>query len=450
MFQLTVDFPADPLSASLARALARELAQQAGIDTDFAAAVQAAAQNVLQHAPGSFSLRAELSEHDLIVHLVDRGAPMQGAVQGAAGHGLARIAQSVDEVRWVPLGRQGKELFMRKALPHARAPEVQALPPDVPQAPPQEYTVRRLRLEDAPGVPRLTYQVYGYSYQHEELYYPERLAAMNRSGRLCSMVALDAAGEVVGHYALELTPGSRVAEAGEALVSPAHRGRKLMERMGEKLEAEAPALGLEGIFSEAVTLHPYSQKAAEGFGRVPCGIVLNLIPGQAGRTTCVFYFQHVVPPRPRTVHLPSRYRELALSLYAKLGDPVVPAEGAPPEGPGALQVELQPDYQYGNIRVLHPGQDSAAHIAQALQDLTALGQVPSVYLELPLWHPGAPALCEEARAQGFFFSALTPLFAPEGDILRLQWLSQPIEPERIHLNADASRELLAFSQSDRP
>lgn len=453
-FACTLVLPGHPLSLDVARALTTELARLAGVPTSaFTAAAEEAVSNILHYAPGSFELKAELSGHDLILHLIDRGAPMAGSVQARPGHGLARIAEVVDEVRWVPLGKLGKELFLRVARPCAdvRGDEtLEPIPPDVPLALPQDYVVRRLQPEDAPGVARLTYQVYGYDYQHEELYFPERLAAMNRSGLLYSMVALDAAEEVVGHYALELVPGRVVAEAGEALVSPAHRGRKLMERMGAQLEADAPSLGLKAIFSEAVTLHPYSQKAAEGFGRTPCGLTLNVIPHEGGRTTCVFYFQHLARPEPREVYLPARYRELCLGLYGRLNDPArAGSPGRLEDEHGALLVELQPDYQYGNIRVTHPARDSAAQVAQALQDLRELGQVPSVYLELPLSHPGTPQLAEEVRPLGFIFSALTPLFAPEGDMLRLQWLAEPIEPERIHLNAEATRRILDYIVQDK-
>lgn len=456
-FQCSLELPGHPHSLPVARALAEQLGRLAGLtDPRLPEAAEAAVQNILRFAPGNFEVKAELNGHDLIFHFVDRGAPMQGEVHPEAGHGLATIARAVDELRWVPLGRNGKELFLRVARPHPDVRETEApepIPHDAPLAPAQEYGVRRLQPEDAPGVARLTYQVYGYGYQHEELYFPERLVAMNRSGLLYSMVALDAAGEVVGHYALELAPDKPVAEAGEALVSPAHRGRKLMERMGAQLESDAPGLGLKGIFSEAVTLHPFSQKAAEGFGRTVCGLVINLIPGKGGlgRTTCVFYFQHLGRREPHHVYPPARYRGIVMSLYSQLNDPAVACDGEPLRDPhGALRVELQPDYKYGNIRVLQPGQDSAAHIAQALKDLRELGEVPSIYLELPLSHPGTPQVAEEVRSLGFLFSALTPLFSHEGDILRLQWLADPIEPERIHLNSEASRELLAFIQQDRP
>src|SRR5439155_8591416 len=128
------------------------------------------------------------------------------------------------------------------------------------------------------GIARVVYRVYGYTYQHEELYYPERTVRLNQEGQLVSVVAVDAGGEVVGHYALERPEAGRVAESGEAVVSPAHRGRKLMERMREQIEQEARQLGLGGIYGNAVTTHVYSQRADETFGCSVCGATLGLLP----------------------------------------------------------------------------------------------------------------------------------------------------------------------------
>jgi hypothetical protein len=67
-----------------------------------------------------------------------------------------------------------------------------------------EYLVRRLCAGDAQGVAACVRRVYGDSYIiHTELYHPEQIVALNESGQLVSVVALDSANEIVGHYALE-------------------------------------------------------------------------------------------------------------------------------------------------------------------------------------------------------------------------------------------------------
>src|SRR5262249_60867832 len=115
---------------------------------------------------------------------------------------------------WVRHGKEGKELRLVRyrqqadVTEHLPAGELAPIHPEVTPAPPQEYTIRRFRPEDAVGVACVVYRVYGYTYQHEELYYPERVVRLNEEGKLVSVVAVAANGEVVGHYALE-RPESR-------------------------------------------------------------------------------------------------------------------------------------------------------------------------------------------------------------------------------------------------
>jgi N-acetylglutamate synthase-like GNAT family acetyltransferase len=183
----------------------------------------------------------------------------------------------VDSAEWINRGKEGKELRLVKNRLHCDVTEqmdegqLAPLAEDAPLAPEQEYAVRLFRPEDALGVSRLIYRTYGYTYFHEDCYYPERLAQLNETGQLVSIVAVAEDGEVVGHYAIERPNMEKVAERGMAVVSPAHRGRDLMGRMRTTLEEEARRLGMIGVYSVAVTHHVYSQRVNESFGSRVCG-----------------------------------------------------------------------------------------------------------------------------------------------------------------------------------
>src|SRR5437870_3111581 len=84
------------------------------------------------------------------------------------------------------------------------------------------YTIRRLGPADAPAVVRIVQAIYGDSYYPRDLYDAERIIHLNETGKLVSIVALDSAGEVVGHYALERPDLAPVAEASDAIVLPEH------------------------------------------------------------------------------------------------------------------------------------------------------------------------------------------------------------------------------------
>ena len=62
---------------------------------------------------------------------------------------------------------------------------------DGPRAPEQEYSIRRMRPDEAIYVAQCVYRAYGYNYPNGDLYYPERIAQLNRTGELVSAVAVD-------------------------------------------------------------------------------------------------------------------------------------------------------------------------------------------------------------------------------------------------------------------
>src|SRR5437870_3827392 len=100
-------------------------------------------------------------------------------------------------------------------------------------------TVRRFRPEDAAHVTRLVQAVYGDSYYPPALYDPNQIIHLNEAGKLLSILAVDAASEVIGHYALEAFEFAAVAEASDAIVAVEYRHHHLMEEMRLLLRAEA-------------------------------------------------------------------------------------------------------------------------------------------------------------------------------------------------------------------
>ncbi|MBJ45115.1 MAG: hypothetical protein CMJ80_17875 [Planctomycetaceae bacterium] len=114
-------------------------------------------------------------------------------------------------------------------------------------APEQSYDVRRMRTEEAEQVSQLMYRVYGNTYFNEDIYYPDRIAAQHQHGVTVSYVAVDKAGEVVGHYALERIPDSPVAEVGQAVVDSYHRRRGLLGRMKQCALQDAAHSDLVGM-----------------------------------------------------------------------------------------------------------------------------------------------------------------------------------------------------------
>jgi anti-sigma regulatory factor (Ser/Thr protein kinase) len=482
-FRSELTLPSHASAVAVARAYTREIAVLAGLsvaDTDqFADAVSTACTDIVDNAtPGeadALTLTAGVTLTTLTVSIRERGAPFDPSKAGAAGvttgspvrgRDWERIRQAVDEAHWASRGSAGMELTLTKQRPladitrHVPAAELTRFRHDEPLAPAQTYVIRRLRPEDAVGVAQCVYRSYGYTYSNADLYYPERIVHLNDTGHLVSVVAVDEAGAVVGHLALERPDLGPVAESGQAVVAPAHRGRHLLERLHTFAEDEARRLGLDGIVGYPVTTHVFSQKMEESIGAHLCGVALGQEPASvtfkeivgkplSQRVSTMFYFKFMAPPRPTRVHAPPQHRSMLERLYAALAVPVEFGAPATPAGRGHVTASLDRTWGFGEIHVGVVGEDTAAEIRRARLDLCETGGVEVVYLFLPLAQPGTPALCAAAEAEGFFWSGVGPRYAADGDMLCLQYLAVDLDLGLIQVAGPAGRELLDYVAADR-
>ncbi len=322
------------------------------------------------------------------------------------------------------------------------------------------YTIRSLRPDDAQGVTRLVQLIYQDSYFPTELYDPEEIIRLNEAGKLVSVVALEATGRVVGHYALERPHLGPVAEGSDAIVEPEHRHHHLLEQMRVLLRAAGLRQGLTGVVGYPVTNHVYSQKAEEHFGAHPCGMALGLWPASfhnmpeplSQRMSFVMYFKYLRPPQ-YVVHSVTPHQEICAKISSQFAIPLQAAEpgplAAPRIGPGQIGFEYEPLTQAGVIRVRQIGTDSAAEIRRLSCELLDLSGAKAITLELPLAQPGVADLIREAEKDGFFFCGLGPAFAVDGDALLMQHVAEPIDPALLQVENPLARELLDYVVRER-
>jgi hypothetical protein len=273
-------------------------------------------------------------------------------------------------------------------------------------------------------------------------------------------VAVDEAGAVVGHLALERPDLGPIAESGQAVVAPAHRGRHLLERLRTFAEEQAQRIGLAGLVGYPVTTHVFSQRMEESIGAQLCGVALGQMPRSITfkaiateplpqRVSTMLYFKYMAPPRPTRIHAPARHRSVLERLYARLTTPVEFGAPVDPKGPGRVTASLDRSWGYGEIRVQVAGADTAAEIRRARRDLCETGGVEVVYLFLPLAQPGTPALCEAAETDAFFWSGMGPCYATDGDMLCLQYLATDLDLALVQVAGEAGRDLLAYVAAER-
>jgi anti-sigma regulatory factor (Ser/Thr protein kinase) len=487
--QTSLTVPNDLALLPMVRAYVRELAALAALPAEeqerLIEASVVACTDVIEHAfdPGEeapITLSGALDAGTVTLGIHERGVPFDPALAAAdtpaeredPGHGLVRgprwerLQHLVDEAHWLSHGSDGMEVRLVKARPrtdvseHLPAAELAPFQPRVPLAREQAYTIQRLLPAHAVGVAQCIYRAYGYSYPNADLYSPERIAQLNAAGQLISAVALDEAGAVVGHAALERPEPTPIAEVGQGVVAPAHRGRKLLERMLEVLDQEGRTLGLLSLYGQPVTSHTRSQQVEEARGSTVCAVSLAHSPGSytfrgittatvAQRESLLLWCRHLTPPGTVIVHAPPHHQPILERIYGELG---VSIDGRSPGragGAGHTRVSFRRAWGYGLIRVDRVGSASAAEVRRALRDLCDAAGAAVVYLELPLDDPGTPALCEAAERLGFFFSGVGVNFAVRGDALRLQYLNCSLDFGLVQVASDISHELLAYVAAER-
>lgn len=398
----------------------------------------------------------------LTLALFERGLPMDDAYARRDPH-WNELANEVDEVHWRSHGSAGSELRLRVNRLHgiagARA-EAPVMDEAVPLAPEQAYIVRRFEPGDAPGIARAFYQTYGYAYDLCAVYVPERLIELNASGRYVSIVAVTGSGDVVGHYALAREGNEPIADASGAIVLPAHRGRDLLNRLRDRAEREAIALGLAAYFSEPVTDHPRTQHASESFGAKACGITLGEAPRSfiarhmdlsttTQRQSCMLYVKPLQPRERRTIYAPPHHREIVANIYEQLDLPVDFTAGTAPMGRGLFHTSIARGDAVATIEVEEIGPATAELVSQAVKDLRATCRLGAIYASLPLEDSGTPALCEALESQGFYFSGVGPWMAGGKDSLRLQMPLTAIDLSSLVVIGEFGKVLLDYIAAER-
>jgi hypothetical protein len=455
----------DPARNDLVRAFVREAALAEGVPPscasliadDSAQAWQVLSAQATGHERAHVALsvsrrdvqaRIALSGHSRFAHVV---TSLSGRLRPDAG------------ISFRERGIDGWEVSIHRSLTevaalHAPAPEV---PPE-PAAPAAISDNIRIELpekSDAPAIARCFLEVYGHHYVHSDVFSPHRYWSRVESGDLIPVVARGGEGDVIGHLALERETGALVAERGEAVVLPAYRGQHLLERMTERLSAEAPRRGLHGIYAEPLTIHTFSQRNDERAGMPICAVLLGANPEDfrpkdipcptAGqRQSYLRTFRFVQQPAARNLQVPAPYREVLLNIYDSLSVPVTvasPSGASFPDSHTGIKVN---DRGYGVIHFERIGSACAIELAQALRDVRALG-ARSVQLSALITDPGLALLTDAARGLGFFFCGLGPAFADGGDLFLLQWPSERPDTGKLQLFTDRAKQLVAFIDRDR-
>jgi anti-sigma regulatory factor (Ser/Thr protein kinase) len=457
-------------------AFVREMVHQEGLDLNEARQLEVVAEeaclNVIDHAfagdmNATFDVIIERWPGRVVLAVEDQGLPVDwkkiGGAQ-SAGFGMMIMKGFTDEVKFVNLGKGGKRLEFIKNLSYggtaapveseAAMPKDEQLPQDLP------ITIRLMRPDEGTALAQCFYRVYGYSYG-EFLYYPEKIKELIESGLQLSMAAVTPEGEIVAHQALVLERhDSHVAEMAQGVVDPRTRGRGLFEKIKISSIECARQWGLYGLYTETVTIHPYSQKANFAVGAKEMGFLFGMAPQmmsfkkiaerQDQRQTTIILYHRTNEEPLRTVYPPIQHETMIRRIYEN-GSFKRKLQSAPGENElelddiSLLDMKTLPEYSFAFLRVIRYGRDLPDLVRVRLKEL-CLGRYDCIYIDLPLGDPATPHFCASLEMLGFFFSGIIPEMF-NGDALRLQYLNNvSINPLKVVVVTDFGKELFRYIQ----
>jgi serine/threonine-protein kinase RsbW len=432
---------------------------------------------VIEHAfgpneQGSLDVYVLRGAGQVVVAVEDQGLPFDYSrlQEGEDGTVLETLHRSFDEARFVNLGRRGNRVELRKHLPHAdvrehlpeaehrKTVEAAAVAEDVP------LEIRMMRPEESFELSRCVYRSYGYSYDWDDIYYPDRIRELQEKGLMRSCIAVTPEGEFVGHLAVSVEhPESPVGEAGQAVVDPRFRGHHLFPRMKTFMAERSGELGMFGLYSEATAVHPYSQKGNLQLGARETGFLLGYIPASVsykqigeereGRRGSVALFYMRVRDEPeREIFPPVQYAEEVMRVVEHNGlRRVIGTVSGPTSQHSRISVQVRQDHNLAFVRIGEPGLDLTEVVHRHLRDLS-LHRVDCVYVDLPLSHPATPGAAARLEDLRLFFGGIIPeAHDGGGDVLRLQYLNNvEIRPADVSTASDFGGELLGLIFRQNP
>jgi serine/threonine-protein kinase RsbW len=492
-----------PIAGAYVAAVAAQLGFDAGEVGGIRLALDEACSHVIDTAfePGEeqeVTVSCQRVPGGLKVAIADKGLPFDprkiaeydahGDVdRDLSGLPFYLMQRAMDEVRFLNKGWEGKELQLIKYLKvpsvetYFTPEELRPYNPGAELATLGRYEYRLMEQGDATDIARCVYRTYGYTYPAEYVYFPERVAAMNRSGEMISAVAVTESGEVIGHCALSGQAGAPLMEVSQAVVAPAHRGRGILRELVDLLMHQAHERRLAGLFIQTVTLHPVSQRVSLRYGFGESAVFLAYAPRQirvsqfadrelAQRETIVYGFQSLHEEPASLVFPPTHHRWMIGRIYNNLGlarvfarpkEPTMETDASSPEDERPhfnLSSESVSALGIGVITVAEYGPGIEQEVKARLRDLCH-EETAVVYLDLPLGDGETARLCGQFEELGFFFSGVLPGPAgeagPEGshsnDVLRLQYLNGPrIDYDLLQIYSDFGKELVQYVREQDP
>ena len=426
-------------------------------------------QNTFGEELGKIDVKIIYRPGQFVISIEDQGIPVDFRKLETQDHsalGIKLMKNLADEFQFINLGKDGKRLELVKVLPEESFAELftpdekEQLEKDKEIQASDHPTLRLVQPGDAEMLARLAYRVYGYTY-FSFFYVPDKIRELIENGLLVSAVAINEKEEIVGNLCLFFeSPGARVADSGAAMVDPRYRGHNLFKEMKLFLKEYASAKQMYGLYSEAVSIHPFTQQGNMSIGARETGIMLAYVKEKLSfkkinndklseqRQSVVLYYLQTSQEPHRQVYICKKFYPILKKVYDKLelSREVIlvdtPADHPVDLANSLLSTNMRPDLNVAFISISAIGRDAFDLVRQQLREF-CLNKVETIYVEMPVDSPSSALLADRLTSLGFLLSGIVPEFR-NGDYIKLQYLNNVrIDPAKIVIASELGKELLA-------
>lgn len=431
-------------------------------------ALQILLDNVIEHAyerPYEIDIHVSfyIQSCELRIEVEDRGLPFdftpylsQDLSQKYKNQtGLFRIYELVDTFEYEDLHKNGKRLSISQKfnlcydLKNDTVTQESHNKEDVLN----ELKIRSFRRGDGDGIAKLIYRNYNFSYYKDTFYIPHKVREANESKAVTSIVAYYR-NELIGHFALLKSKYSNISEIGVATVDPRFKQMGIMNLMFDELILTAKREGLCAIYGEALTMHPFSQKANLRHNMTETAISLGMVPSsmeieesiksaqKSGAMIAYLLFE----PKTRALYLPSRYKDEILKIYKRANLTIEPSPHHP-QNRKVLESRINPMLNSGTI-VIEDVFDKNTFVKE-FENLRHQ-QVDMIFADINLQNINLiDEIVKVLNSLSFFYSGVLFEYYHNEDYLRLQYINcLSIDIEGIICYSDNANKMMEFIRED--
>ncbi len=361
-------------------------------------------------------------------------------------------------------GKNGQTIEICIALPSSSLEEMKKISEDATKNAGKNIVLatdatkmRLAKTSDLRSIVRCLYEVFGYNYSAASMYSPDDMAERMKSKVYKGIVCTNANSEVVAHIGMvKAYPDDTICESGMAFVSPQYGKRGLFSCLKVALIEQAAKDKLRGVFSSAVTTHPFTQKANIALGCVETGMELAYAPAdfqsvvakaQGQRQSVINFFKPTSFTDSRKIYVPKAHKSIIEKTFRLLGlnRTFLNSQDAPQPEHTEYEYTFKVDWNQSLCQVTSIGNNfelcMRRNFMRGLSDGMQL-----FYIQLKLNDPAIDFASNILENMGFSYSGIIPYELHDTDTIHFQYIvNTNLNPDLIVTVSDWGNEIKEYT-----